>query len=148
MCPPRRLWRVSTDREAFLAGERPTDVHAFLHEGAVSNVETLESHGERVKDGVVLVLDGDEARGIFQRATGIDPMALAREAMGTEGDIDADCAGGICPACGADPNFVFAFAEEQNEEAGGLYAEGAVIHAYAVCECGERYTEKWVASER
>ena len=140
---------MSTDREAFLAGERPDDVHIYLHERRVSNAEALEPYGERVADGVVLVLGGARARDVFQQTTGIDPMALARTAMGTEGSVAPDCAGGTCPSCGSDdPEFVFAFAEEQNEEAGGLYAEGAVVHAYAACDCGERYTEKWVADQR
>jgi len=140
---------VNTDREGFLAGERPDDVHVYLHERRVSNLAALDPHGERVDDGVVLVLDGEKARDIFQQATGIDPMALARTAMGTEGAIAPDCAGGTCPACDSDdPDLVFAFAEEQNEDVGGLYAEGAVVHAYAACNCGERYTEKWVADQR
>jgi len=140
---------VTPEREAFLAGERPADVHIFLHEDRVANVEALEPHGERVDAGVVLLLDGAKGREVFADATGIDPMALAREAMGTEGSVDRDCTGGTCPSCGAeDPEFVFAFAEEQNEEAGGLYAEGPVIHAYVACGCGERYSEKWVAGEQ
>jgi len=140
---------MSTEREAFLAGERPADVHVFLHEESVSDADALAEHGERLEDGVVLVVGGDQARAAFQRATGLDPMSLAREAMGTDGEVDPDCAGGTCPACGStDVRVVFAFAEERNAEAGGLYAEGAVIHAYVVCECGERYSEKWVAGER
>jgi hypothetical protein len=43
------------------------------------------------------------------------------------------------------PEFVFAFAEAQNEEVGGMYAEGDVIHAYAYCSCGTAYSDKWVA---
>jgi hypothetical protein len=138
-----------TNSEAFLDGERPTDVHIFLHENAVSNVEALADHGTRTEDGIVLVLDGERARDVFRSATGIDPMVFAKEAMGTEGRIHADCAGGICPACGEDEaRFVFAFAEEQNDEVGGLYAEGTVIHAYVSCACGEAYSGKWVAAER
>jgi len=141
---------MATAREAFLAGRRPEDVHIYLHEDAVSDIEALTEYGERVEDGIVLVLDGEQARGVFQRATGIDPMAFAREAMDTDGDVDRDCAGGVCPAGEGDDHqarFVFAFAEEQNEEAGGLYAEGPVIHGYVSCACGESYSEKWVASE-
>jgi len=146
---------MTTAREEFLAGDRPADVHIYLHEGAVSDVEALADHGERVDDGIVLVLDGEQARGVFQRATGIDPMGFAREAMDTDGDVDRNCTGGTCPAGdgagggGGDHHarFVFAFAEEQNEEAGGLYAEGPVIHGYVSCACGERYSEKWVASD-
>lgn len=137
---------MTADREAFLAGDRPTDVHIFLHEDRVSNVDALEAHGERVADGIVLLLDGAEGREVFSSATGIDPMAFAREAMGTEGEVRRDCTGGTCPTCGNDqPQFVFAFSEKQNEDAGGLYAEGAVVHAYVACACGERYADKWVA---
>jgi len=141
---------MPTAREEFLAGERPADVHIYLHEDAVSDVEALADHGERVEDGIVLVLGGEQARGVFQRATGIDPMGFARQAMDTDGDVDRDCTGGTCPAGGGDDHqarFVFAFAEEQNQEAGGLYAEGPVIHGYVSCACGASYSEKWVASE-
>jgi hypothetical protein len=141
---------MSTQRSEFLAGERPSDVHIFLHETAVSDIEALSDHGERVDDGLVLVMDGERARGVFQRATGIDPMGFAREAMDADGDVDADCTDAVCPE-GDDedhhPRFVFAFAEEQNEEVGGLYAEGPVIHAYVSCACGQAYSDKWAATE-
>ena len=145
---------MATARGEFLAGERPEDVHIYLHEGAVSDIEALTEYGERVEDGIVLVLDGEQARGVFQRATGIDPMGFARKAMDTDGEVDRDCAGGMCPAGEGETGgehrarFVFAFAEEQNEEAGGLYAEGPVIHGYVSCVCGESYSEKWVADEQ
>jgi hypothetical protein len=139
---------MTTDRTAFLAGERPSAVHIYLNEDAVSNLDALESYGERVDDGIVLVLDGDQARSVFQRATGIDPMQFAQDAMDTDGEVDDDCTGGVCPDCGADDGarFVFAFAEEQNESVGGLYAEGDVIHAYVSCECGASYSDKWNAT--
>jgi hypothetical protein len=141
------------DREAFLAGDRPEDVLVYLDEAAVSNPEALETHGERIDDGIVLVLPGEKARSVFQSVAGIDPMAFAREAMDTDGEVAPDCTGGVCPASegdGADhrARFVFAFAEEENEGAGGLYAEGDVIHAYVSCACGESYSQKWVAGER
>ncbi|WP_158853476.1 DUF5807 family protein [Halorhabdus sp. CUG00001] len=142
-----------TDREAFLAGDRPDDVAVFLHEAAVSNPEALESYAESVEGGVVLVLPGEDGRSAFQSATDIDPMALAQEAMDTEGHIDDDLTGGTCPVAEDDPDgdhtvrFVFAFAEAQNEDVGGLYADGDVIHAYAACACGQRYSEKWVAGD-
>jgi hypothetical protein len=140
------------DRAAFLAGERPDDVLIYLADGAIEEPDALASHGERAGDGVVLVLPGERAREVFQRAAGIDPMAFARRATDTEGEVRADCTGGTCPAGSSRGDhrarFVFAFAEEQNEEAGGLYAEGGVIHAYVACACGERYSEKWVAGER
>jgi hypothetical protein len=138
------------DRAAFLAGQRPDDVQIYLHEDVLSNPEALAEHGESVEDGIVLLLDGDEARTIFQQATGIDPMALAQDSMETEGSVDHDAAGGTCPVGGGrnhHPRLVFAFAEAQNEEAGGLYARGPVIHAYVACACGERYSDKWVATE-
>ncbi|MFB6309093.1 MAG: DUF5807 family protein [Haloarculaceae archaeon] len=142
-----------TAREEFLAGERPEDVLFFLHEGAVSNAEALADYAERVPEGHVLVLPGDDGRGAFQSATGIDPMALARQAMGTDGDIRHDLTGATCPVAEEEPDtdhttrFLFAFAEEQNEEVGDIYAEGDVIHSYAVCACGERYSEKWVVED-
>ncbi len=137
-------------REEFLAGERVEDIAFFLHEDAVGNLDALSGYAEEVEDGVVLVLDGDQGRSAFQSATGLDPMALAKRAMGTDGQISRDLTGGVCPNADGEPEedhtakFVFAFAEEQNEEVGGLYAEGDVVHAYAVCTCGEAYSEKWV----
>jgi hypothetical protein len=140
------------DRAAFLAGERPDDVLIYLADGAVSDPDALAAHGERTGEGVVLVLSGERAQGVFQRTAGIDPMAFARRAMDTEGAVRPDCTGGTCPADGSGGDhrarFVFAFAEEQNEDAGGLYAEGGVIHAYVACACGERYSDRWVAGER
>lgn len=138
-----------TDREAFLSGERPETIQIYLHDEVVSNPDALTGHGERVADGVVLLLEGERGRTVFQTATGIDPMAFAREAMDTNGEIDPDCAGGTCPVDAThDPEIVFAFVEAENEAAGGLYAEGPVVHAYAACECGERYSAKWVAGTR
>jgi hypothetical protein len=139
------------DRAEFLAGERVEDVLVYLDEGVVSNPGALEAHGERVEDGIVLVLPGDEARGVFQQSTGIDPMGFAKRAMDTEGEVSHDCTGGVCPrGTGEDHSaqIVFAFAEAENEEVGGLYAEGDVIHAYVSCACGEAYSEKWVAGQR
>jgi len=139
---------MTSDREQFLAGERPTDVHIYLHETSVSDIDALEAHGQRVEDGIILVMDGEKARGVFQQATGIDPMVLAKEAMGTDGGIDDDCAGATCPEGSAHaPQFIFSFAEEQNEEVGGLYADGPVIHGYVACECGLKFSDKWVATE-
>ncbi|MFC6863575.1 DUF5807 family protein [Halomicroarcula sp. GCM10025817] len=134
----------------FLAGDRPDDVLFFLHEDAVSNPGALAGHAESVDDGLVLVLPGDDGRSAFQSATGIDPMRLAQQAMQTDGVVHDDLTGANCPVADEEPDadhttrFVFAFAEAQNEEVGGLYAEGDVVHAYAVCACGERYSDKWV----
>ena len=137
----------------FLAGERPDDVLFFLHEGAVSNPDALAGYAEAVDDGQVLVLPGDDGRSAFQSATGIDPMGLARTAMKTDGVVHDDLTDANCPAAEEKPaethttEFVFAFAEARNEAVGGLYAEGDVVHAYAVCACGERYSDKWVIEE-
>ena len=141
-----------TDRDAFLAGDRPDDVLIYLSDAVVGNREALESVGEPVEDGVVLVVAGAEGRQALERAVDVDPMAVAQAAMDTEGTIAADCTDGTCPAA-ADPDghavqFVFAFVEARNPEAGGLYAEGDVVHAYAQCACGERYSDRWVAGTR
>jgi hypothetical protein len=139
---------------AFLAGERPDDVALFLTDEYLDADGTIASHGESVEGGVVLVADGERGRSIFSAGTGMDAMQFAKGAMGTDGEIAADLSGGVCPAREADPEhahrvqFVFAFAEEQNEEVGGLYAEGDVIHAYAHCDCGESFSHKWVTDER
>ena len=168
-------------REAFLAGERPDDVFVYLADRAVSGIETLAEHGQRVNGGIVLVLDAERGRRVVNRATGTEAMDLASAAMDTEGEIDLDPeVAGACPAAAAaEPNsatgtdteagatsadrsdvpgpgtsegthalqYVFAFAEERNEEVGGIYAEGDVIHAYAVCTCGTAYSDRWVANE-
>jgi len=149
-----------TDRDAFLAGDRPDHVALFLADSFVSG-DSLAEYGESVPDGTLLVVPGDTGRSVFQTATGMEAMGFAKRAMGTEGHIDADLAGGECPAASGeaksdeddgdadhDVEFVFAFAEEQNEEVGGLYGEGDVIHAYAYCDCGTAYSDKWVAGER
>jgi hypothetical protein len=147
---------TASDREAFLDGDRPEDVAFFLHEAAVSGIDALAEQGERTDDGVVLVVPGDTGRNAFQSATGIDPMAFAQEAMGTDGEVAPDLTGGVCPesdsddvnAEGHEVRLVFAFAEEQNEEVGDIYAEGDVIHAYVTCACGAKYSDRWVAGER
>ena len=137
---------MSDAREAFLAGERPDDVALFLADSYVSD-DRLEEFGDRVDGGVVIVVDGDRGRNAFRAATGVDAMAFAQSAMGLEGLIDDDLAGGTCPEAPADEDhevqFVFAFAEERNEEAGGIYAEGDVVHAYARCSCGTAYSDRW-----
>jgi len=142
-----------SDREEFLAGDRPEDVFMYFSEDAVSGIDALAGHGERLDDGVVLVVEGDSGRSAFERATDIDPMAFAKQAMANDGTVDADCTGGLCPdteekAGPHDTRFVFAFAEEQNEEVEGLYNEGDVIHAYVQCTCGTAYSEKWLAGEK
>lgn len=140
---------TDSDRAAFLAGDRPDDVYVFLADDAVSDPDALADYGERVEGGIALVMPGEQARGAFQSAVGVDPMAFAKEAMGTDGDVSEDLTDGVCPGDGAEHavRFVFAFAEAKNEEAGGLYAQGDVIHAYVSCTCGESYSDKWVAGE-
>ncbi|UPW02151.1 DUF5807 family protein [Halorussus gelatinilyticus] len=135
-------------REQFLSGERPEDVALFLSDSFVEgDGDGLAKHGESVENGVVLVVEGDQGRSVFKTATGMDAMGFAKQAMGTEGAIARDLSGGDCPECDGDAEFVFAFAEEQNEEVGDLYAEGDVIHAYSYCDCGTAYSDKWVAGE-
>ena len=153
---------MNPDRREFIDGERPEDVLVFFAESAVSDLGTLAQHGERVERGVSLVLEAERGRSAFEGATGVDPMTLASAAMDSTGAIDLDSFAGCCPetedtdaddanTAGTDaadehaPRFAFAFAEERNEEVGGIYAEGDVIHAYAVCECGGVYSERWVA---
>ncbi|WP_135827606.1 DUF5807 family protein [Halorussus halobius] len=137
-----------TKRDEFLAGERPEDVALYLADSFVDGEgDGLASHGESVGDGTVLVVEGEQGRSVFETATGMDAMGFAKQAMDAEGDIARDLSGGTCPDCEGAVQFVFAFAEAQNEEVGGLYAEGDVIHAYAYCDCGTSFSDKWVAGE-
>ncbi|WP_255198557.1 DUF5807 family protein [Halorarius litoreus] len=139
-----------TPYEEFLAGERPDDILIFLSDETIGNPDALGNVAESLDDGVVLVLPGDRGRSTFADTTGIDPMDFAGVAMQTDGHIDRDCAGADCPSTDTgthDLKFVFAFAEDQNEEVGGIYAEGDVVHAYAACSCGETYSDKWVVGE-
>ena len=162
-------------REEFLAGERLEDVLVYLGRDAVGNPDALAEHAEEVPGGLVLVLPGEEARSVFQRAAGIDPMSFAREAGATEGEVESGLTDATCPESGADEpgadedgeavgeggadgdgrtggkshdvRFIFAFAEGENPDAGGLYAEGDVIHAYVSCSCGAAYSDRWVVGE-
>jgi hypothetical protein len=136
-----------TDHEAFLAGDRPEDVLIYLDAAVVGDPGALADVGEQLDGGVVLVVAGDEGRQALQGAVGVDPMAFAKEASGTDGHVADDCTTGTCPAGDGEDHavrFVFAFVEAENPEAGGLYAEGDVLHAYARCACGEAYADKWV----
>lgn len=139
-------------RRAFLDGERPEDVLLFLGEGAVSGIDSLAERGERVPGGVVLVLPGEQGRNAFRRATGVDAMSFAGSASGTEGRVAPDLVTGTCPEAegegGHALQFLLGFVESENQEAGGLYAEGDVLHAYAACECGTAYSDRWVVGER
>ncbi|KTG08769.1 hypothetical protein AUR64_13150 [Haloprofundus marisrubri] len=150
-----------SDREAFLAGERLDDVALFLTDDYLDEQGKIANYGETVDGGVILVEPGDKGRQLFAAGTGMKAMEFAQSAMGTEGDIADDLSGGACPAAENDEEeantndeeadesahrvrFVFAFAEAQNEEVGGLYADGDVIHAYAQCECGQSYSDRWL----
>ena len=138
-------------RSAFLAGECPDDVALFISDDAVDDPDVLDAYGERVDGGTLLIVDGEKGRSAFKAATGTDAMGFAKQAMGTEGEIRPDLTGGSCPDAESEEHgtrFVFAFAEEQNEDVGGLYAEGDVIHAYAQCSCGTAYSHKWIAGDR
>ena len=144
--------------EAFLAGDRLEDVALFLADAFVDDPEALADRGVPVDGGVVLVVDGERGRRVFSSITGADAMGFAREAGAVEGEIAPDLSGGACPEhdtgneetaeTGHTAQFVFAFAEARNEDVGGIYAEGDVIHAYARCDCGAGYSHRWVAGER
>ncbi|WP_137289335.1 DUF5807 family protein [Natronorubrum halophilum] len=140
---------MTDPREEFLAGERPDDVALFLADSYVSD-DRLERFGERVEDGIVIVVDGESGRNAFQAATDMEAMQFAKSAMDLEGEIDDDLADGRCPDATEGEEhavqFVFAFAEEQNEDVGGIYAEGDVVHAYAQCTCGTAYSDRWNAT--
>ncbi|MFC6989668.1 DUF5807 family protein [Haloplanus sp. GCM10025708] len=129
--------------DEFLAGERLDHVALYLTHEYLDSEGKIANYGEAVDGGVVLVVPGDEGRRLFTAGTGMDAMNFARKAMGTDGHIDRDLTGGDCPGDG-EVKFVFAFAEEQNEEVGGIYADGDVIHAYAYCDDGTAFSDRWV----
>lgn len=130
----------------FLAGERLDDVAIFLTHDFLDSQGKIANMGEAVEDGVVLVVPGEEGRKAFASGTGMDPMEFARRAMDGEGEIEHDLTGGQC-AEDEEVELIFAFAEERNEDVGGLYAEGDVMHAYAQCSGGHSFSEKWVLGE-
>lgn len=137
---------------SFLAGDRPDDVALYLSESFVDDVDALADRGERTDHGVVLVVAGDRGRSVFKSMTGMDAMDFAGRAMQQPGTVAHDLTAGECPNAADGPQdhdvqFTFAFAEEQNQEVGGLYAEGDVVHAYVYCACGTAYADKWVAGE-
>jgi hypothetical protein len=158
----------ATDRALaeFLAGDRPDEVAFFLSDDELDDesAAALVARGTRVDGGLVLVLPGDRGRSAFAAGTGTDAMTFAGEAMETEGEIAPGLDGGTCPNAtgGADGTgaedegngddhalrYLLAFAEERNEDVGGIYAEGDVIHAYARCTCGAAYSDKWVVGDR
>ena len=146
--------------DAFLSGERHDDVALYLTEDYLDSQGKLPKMGETVDSGYVLVVPGDDGRRAFAAGTGMDAMEFARGAMESRGHISRSLDGGECPEAdaadgdsGEDADgdhaveFIFAFSEAQNEEVGGLYARGAVVHAYAHCACGTSYSDKWVVGE-
>ena len=138
----------------FLAGDRLEDVAIYINDSQLGDDHNLGSAGEVVENGIVIVIPGDNGRAAFQKATGIGAMEFAKEAMGRDGEIESTIAGGVCPddsGENADTHtieFVLSFAEAQNEEVGGMYEEGDVIHAYAHCSCGVNFSHKWLAGSR
>ena len=135
----------------FLDGDRLEDVALYLADDQLDEAGKLADAGEERENGVVLVVPGEQGRRMFSAGTGMDAMEFAKEAMGEEGEIDRSLAGGDCPAGDGEEHqvsFVFAFAEAQNKDVGGMYADGDVIHAYAQCGCGETYSQKWVIGSR
>ncbi len=138
-------------RAAYLAGDRPEDVAMFLASDAVDDPDRLAAQdgGERVDDGVVVVVDGERGRRAFSAAAGTDPMQFAGHARSREGRIDRDLTGGTCPDAGGEDEdhhlrFLFSFAEAHQPDGQGIYAEGDVVHAYAQCSCGAAYSDRWV----
>ena len=142
---------VERARDEFLAGERPDEVALYLADES-TDAATLADHGLKTEEGVLLVLPGEQGREAFAAGTGVDAMEFAGQAMGTEGAIAPGLDGGTCPDDGGEDDhalrFLLAFAEEQNEDVGGQYAEGAVVHAYAQCSCGVAYSDRWTVGER
>jgi hypothetical protein len=144
------------DREAFLAGEATDHVALYLAADFVDAVETLAErpYAERVPGGVVLVVEGERGRALLPKLVGEDAMDFAGTAMQTEGRVERDLTGGSHGGGESEEGdaehtveFVFAFAEAQNEEVGDLYAEGDVVHAYARCACGTAFSDRWVVGE-
>ncbi|MFB6251580.1 MAG: DUF5807 family protein [Halobellus sp.] len=138
--------------DAFLAGENHEDVALYLTERYLDSQGKLPNLGEAVDGGYVLVVPGDDGRRAFAAGTGMDAMEFARGAMDETGHISRSLDGGECPVAGNDPDghevaFIFAFSEAQNDEVGGLYERGDVVHAYAHCACGASYSDKWVVGE-
>ncbi len=147
---------VQRARDEFLAGDRPDEVVLYLADETTEG-SGLADHGLETDAGILLVLPGDQGRQAFSAGTGVDAMTFAGQAMGTEGDVAATLDGGACPDDDGDGDggeadhtlrFLLAFAEAENEEVGGRYAEGAVVHAYAQCSCGTAYSDRWTVGER
>ncbi len=141
------------DREQFLAGEATDAVALYLGDSTVDDVDTLaeRSYAKRTENGVVLVVPGERGRALLPKLVGEDAMEFAGTAMQNESHVARDLTGGDCPDDDGEgtheTEFVFAFAEDENEEVGGKYGEGDVIHAYARCTCGTAYSDRWVVDE-
>jgi hypothetical protein len=137
---------------AFLAGERLDDVAIFLADDYLDEEGRLAEIGDPVDGGVVLVVPGEKGRRAFASGTGMDAMEFAQGAMSVDGEIAHGLDGGECPESGDGDahtvEFIFAFAEEENQGVGGMYADGDVMHAYAHCTCGTSYSHKWVIGDR
>ncbi|WP_214676352.1 DUF5807 family protein, partial [Escherichia coli] len=75
----------------------------------------------------------------------IRPVSIA-------GDVRCGVACGVAETAAASVDrsaFIrrVAFAEAQNEEVGGIYAEGDVIHAYAKSSEGAAFSDRWVVDD-
>jgi len=148
---------MTEDLDAFLAGERPDDVAIYVADEVVDDPEKLVRFGHRTDDGLVLVLDGETGRSVFQTATGVAPMGFAKEAGEGTGKIHDDLTGGECPELedgGESPGdhrarFLLSFVQPrtEGESVAARYAEGDVVHAYVQCACGTAYSDWWVAGE-
>lgn len=139
---------TAPDREAFCAGERPDHVALFVADDALEADASLPADAEPVDGGQFLVVPGRRGRALFAEAVGEDVMAFARAAGDRTGRVDVDLLDGTCPDADGGTHglaVLFSFVEAQNEELGGRYAAGDVVHAYVRCRCGTRYADRWVA---
>lgn len=136
----------------FLAGDRPDEVAVYLADDELDADGALAARGRPADGGVVLVLPGERGRRAFAAGVGTDPMEFAQAASGREGRIARRLDAGDCPEDGDGGDHalrvLLAFAEAENPAVGGRYAEGDVIHAYALCACGTAYSDRWVVGER
>lgn len=128
---------------AFVRGDRPDDVAVYFAD-EYADTDSLANRGQRVDGGVAVVLAGAKGRHLFERITGLEAMAFARATGDRSGSIAAGLTAAQCPA-GTGPDhglqFLLAFVQPRTPEAGGRYAEGDVLHAYAACRCGTTFSE-------
>ncbi|MWV63722.1 hypothetical protein GRS48_02625 [Halorubrum sp. JWXQ-INN 858] len=127
-----------TGRSAFQAG---TGMGAM--EFAQTATRTEGRIARSLDDGECPFVDAEDATEEAEEGAEVD----AEDAESDPGDAESDAEGDAF-AGDHEVRFVFAFAEGQNEEVGGIYAEGDVVHAYAHCACGESYSHKWVVGDR